>query len=90
MYYYILDQGDLPLEKFEKLQTQLLGLLAEFKISGETARVTPNDPSRPSAMPIPASDIPCQTTSPITSPRCAPKSPPGAPTRRPGTSSRGC
>ena len=41
MYYYILDQGNLPLEKFEKLQTQLLGLLAEFKISGETARVTP-------------------------------------------------
>jgi len=41
MYYYILDQGDLPLDKFEKLQTQLQGLLAEFKVSGETARVTP-------------------------------------------------
>lgn len=41
LYYYILDQGNLPLEKFEKLQTQLQGLLAEFKINGETARVTP-------------------------------------------------
>lgn len=41
MYYYILDQGNLPLEKYEKLQTELQGLLAEFKISGETARVTP-------------------------------------------------
>ncbi len=41
MYYYILDQGNLPLEKYEKLQTQLSGLLAEFKISGENARVTP-------------------------------------------------
>jgi diacylglycerol kinase family enzyme len=41
MYYYILDQGNLPLEKFEKLQTQLQGLLAEFKIAGETARITP-------------------------------------------------
>lgn len=41
MYYYILDQGNLPLDKYEKLQTELSGLLAEFKISGETARVTP-------------------------------------------------
>jgi diacylglycerol kinase family enzyme len=41
MYYYILDQGNLPLEKYEKLQTELSGLLAEFKISGETARVSP-------------------------------------------------
>lgn len=41
MYYYILDQNELPLEKFEKLQTELQGLLAEFKIAGETARVTP-------------------------------------------------
>ncbi len=41
LYYYILDQGNLPLEKYEKLQTQLQGLLAEFKISGEAARVTP-------------------------------------------------
>ncbi len=41
MYYYILDQGHLPSEKFEKLQTELQGLLAEFKVAGETARVTP-------------------------------------------------
>lgn len=41
MYYYILDQNGLPLEKFELLQTELSGLLAEFKITGETARVTP-------------------------------------------------
>ncbi len=41
MYYYILDQNTLPLDKFEKLQTELSGLLAEFKVSGEAARVTP-------------------------------------------------
>src|ERR1700685_851128 len=41
MHYYILDQHNLPMEKFEKLQTELSGLLAEFKISGEAARVTP-------------------------------------------------
>jgi len=41
MYYYILDQHSLPMEKFEKLQTELQGLLAEFKISGEASRVTP-------------------------------------------------
>ncbi|HYV33283.1 MAG TPA: diacylglycerol kinase family protein, partial [Candidatus Limnocylindria bacterium] len=41
MHYYIIDQGALPMEKFEKLQTELLGLLAEFKIAGEAARVTP-------------------------------------------------
>lgn len=41
MYYYILDQNGLPLDKFERLQTDLSGLLAEFKISGEVARVTP-------------------------------------------------
>ncbi len=41
MHYYIIDQGNLPVEKFEKLQTELSGLLAEFKISGEIARVTP-------------------------------------------------
>lgn len=41
MYYYILDQHTLPMDKFELLQTQLSGLLAEFKISGETSRVTP-------------------------------------------------
>ena len=41
MHYYIVDQGTIPIEKFEKLQTELQGLLAEFKVSGETARVTP-------------------------------------------------
>src|SRR6266403_22755 len=41
MYYYILDQGALPMDKFEKLQTELSGLLAEFKVSGEASRVTP-------------------------------------------------
>ncbi len=41
MYYYILDQNGLPLDKFERLQTHLSGLLAEFKIGGEMARVTP-------------------------------------------------
>ena len=41
MHYYILDQGKLPVDKFERLQTELSGLLAEFKISGEMARVTP-------------------------------------------------
>jgi len=29
------------MEKFEKLQTELQGLLAEFKVAGEAARVTP-------------------------------------------------
>ena len=41
LYYYILDQHNLPLDKFERLQTDLSGLLAEFKITGEVARVTP-------------------------------------------------
>jgi diacylglycerol kinase family enzyme len=41
MYYYIVDQNGLSIDKFELLQTQLQGLLAEFKVSGETARVTP-------------------------------------------------
>lgn len=41
MHYYILDQNNLPIEKFEQLQTELSGLLAEFKVSGEVARVTP-------------------------------------------------
>lgn len=41
MHYYILDQGQLPIDKYEKLQTELSGLLAEFKVAGETARVTP-------------------------------------------------
>ena len=41
MHYYVIDQNGLPVEKFEKLQTELSGLLAEFKVSGEAARVTP-------------------------------------------------
>lgn len=41
MYYYIFDQGALGVEKFEQLQTESTGLMAEFKISGESARVTP-------------------------------------------------
>jgi len=41
VYYYILDQNTQPMEKFEKLQTELQGLLAEFKVAGEAARVTP-------------------------------------------------
>ncbi len=41
MHYYIIDQGHLPVDKFEKLQVQLQGYLTEFKISGEIARVTP-------------------------------------------------
>lgn len=40
MYYYILDSHKLSLDKFERLQIALQGLLAEFKISGEMARVT--------------------------------------------------
>ena len=40
MYYYIFDQGSLPIDKFERLQTETLGYMAEFKVSGETARVT--------------------------------------------------
>ena len=41
MYYYIFDQGNLPMDKFERLQTEALSYFAEFKISGEAARVTP-------------------------------------------------
>jgi len=41
MYYYIFDQGKLSMEQFERLQTDLSGKLAEFKIAGEAARVTP-------------------------------------------------
>lgn len=41
MYYYIFDQGSQPMEKFEQWQTEATGLMAEFKIAGETARVTP-------------------------------------------------
>ncbi len=41
MHYYILDQGRIPVDKFEKLQTELQGYLTEFKIAGEVVRVTP-------------------------------------------------
>ncbi len=41
MYYYIFDQGNLPADKYEALQTETTGLLAEFKIAGEAGRVTP-------------------------------------------------
>jgi diacylglycerol kinase (ATP) len=41
MYYYILDPQKIPVDKFERLQTDLQGLLAEFNVNGETARVTP-------------------------------------------------
>lgn len=41
LYYYIFDQGNLPVEKYEQLHSETTGLMAEFKISGETARVTP-------------------------------------------------
>lgn len=40
MYYYILDPHKLSVEKFERMQIELQGLLAEFKIAGEMARVT--------------------------------------------------
>lgn len=40
MYYYILDPGKIPLEKFERLQVELQGLLSEFNISGEMQRIT--------------------------------------------------
>lgn len=41
MYFYILDPNNLTTEKFEKRQIELQGLLAEFNIAGETARVGP-------------------------------------------------
>lgn len=41
MYYYILDPTGISPEHFERSQIQLQGLLAEFNVSGETARVTP-------------------------------------------------
>ena len=41
MYYYILDPTNIATEKFERYQIELQGLLAEFNVSGETARVTP-------------------------------------------------
>lgn len=41
MYYYILDPHNIPQRDFERQQTELQGLLTEFKINGEMARVTP-------------------------------------------------
>lgn len=41
MYYYILDPTNIPVEKFEKYQIELQGLVSEFNVAGETARVTP-------------------------------------------------
>lgn len=40
MYFYILDGKNIPDAQFERAQVTLQGLLAEFKISGEMARVT--------------------------------------------------
>lgn len=40
MYYYILDPHNLSLQKFEKIQIELQGLLAEFNVNGEVGRVT--------------------------------------------------
>lgn len=40
MYFYILDGTNIPETQFEKAQVTLQGLLAEFRISGEMARVT--------------------------------------------------
>lgn len=40
MYYYILDPHNIPLDKFERLQVELQGLLSEFNIVGEMQRVT--------------------------------------------------
>ncbi|HYF05250.1 MAG TPA: diacylglycerol kinase family protein [Patescibacteria group bacterium] len=41
MHFYILDPTNLPAERFEQLQVQLSGLLAEFNIAGEMVRVAP-------------------------------------------------
>jgi diacylglycerol kinase family enzyme len=41
MYYYILDTHGIPQKDFERSQTELQGLLTEFNINGEMARVTP-------------------------------------------------
>lgn len=41
MYYYILDNHNIPQKDFERNQTELQSLLTEFKISGEMVRVTP-------------------------------------------------
>lgn len=40
MYYYIVDQGNISLPKFERLLVELQGLLGEFHVSGEMSRVT--------------------------------------------------
>ncbi len=40
MYFYILDGQNIPEAQFERAQVTLQGLLAEFKVSGEMARVT--------------------------------------------------
>lgn len=40
MYFYILDGQNIPEAQFERASVTLQGLLAEFKISGEMARVT--------------------------------------------------
>jgi diacylglycerol kinase family enzyme len=40
VYYYILDPHNLSLQKFEKIQIELQGLLAEFNVNGEVGRVT--------------------------------------------------
>lgn len=40
MYYYILDQQNTTLEKFERLHIELQGLLNEFNVSGEMQRIT--------------------------------------------------
>ena len=41
MYYYIIDPHNIPQKDFERNQTELQSLLTEFKINGETPRVTP-------------------------------------------------
>lgn len=41
MYYYVLDQHNVPQKDFERKQTELQSLLTEFRISGEVAKVTP-------------------------------------------------
>lgn len=40
MYFYILDGQNIPTPQFERDQVTLQGLLAEFRVSGEMARVT--------------------------------------------------
>ena len=41
MYYYILDPHNVPQKDFERSQAELQSLLTEFKVNGETPRVTP-------------------------------------------------